>query len=190
MLAALALLVIAGSLFTYFGVVVPNNQLQAAHQATVSASIHQATVKAMATARIEQTTTARVQMATVQARTTATAQAQLIATAKAQGKPQLLWTFATGDAIWDAPTVVNGVVYVGSTDHKLYAIDAATGQEKWSFTTGDVIEHTSPTVVNGGVDIGCDDHKEFCGPFGAFDLANMTLSQSSSLQKTMSHGAR
>jgi len=55
-LAALALLVIAGSLFTYFGVVVPNNQLQAAHQATVSASIHQATVKAMATARIEQTT--------------------------------------------------------------------------------------------------------------------------------------
>jgi outer membrane protein assembly factor BamB len=32
-----------------------------------------------------------------------------------------LWTASTGGAIWSSPAVANGVVYVGSLDHKLYA---------------------------------------------------------------------
>jgi outer membrane protein assembly factor BamB len=33
----------------------------------------------------------------------------------------LLWSFATGGNVISSPAVVNGVVYVGSGDHTLYA---------------------------------------------------------------------
>ncbi|WP_406293488.1 PQQ-binding-like beta-propeller repeat protein [Embleya sp. NBC_00888] len=36
-----------------------------------------------------------------------------------------------------APSVVGGVVYVGSDDKNVYALDAATGIGKWSYPTGD-----------------------------------------------------
>ena len=32
-----------------------------------------------------------------------------------------------------SPTVANGVVYVGSQDHKVYALNAATGAKLWSY---------------------------------------------------------
>jgi outer membrane protein assembly factor BamB len=54
-----------------------------------------------------------------------------------------------------SPAVANGVVYVGSPDHKLYAFDAATGQPLWSASTGYVIE-SSPAVANGVVYVGSD----------------------------------
>ncbi len=46
------------------------------------------------------------------------------------------WTYKTGDAIESSPVVVNGVVFVGSRDHNLYALDARTGKKIWSYTTG------------------------------------------------------
>ena len=49
----------------------------------------------------------------------------------------LRWTFAAGDAIRSSPTVVDGVVYFGSRDFNIYAVDADTGEEIWSF-------HSSP----------------------------------------------
>jgi outer membrane protein assembly factor BamB len=41
------------------------------------------------------------------------------------------WTFPTGDAVTASPAVVDGVVYGGSWDGYLYAIDATTGNQKW-----------------------------------------------------------
>jgi len=49
---------------------------------------------------------------------------------------QQKWTAPTADGISSSPTVANGVVYVGSQDHKLYAFDALTGQQKWAALTG------------------------------------------------------
>jgi outer membrane protein assembly factor BamB len=51
-------------------------------------------------------------------------------------------------------------VYVGSNDKKLYAVDAATGQQKWAFTTGGNVE-SSPVVSADGavVYVGSDDSK-------------------------------
>jgi outer membrane protein assembly factor BamB len=57
------------------------------------------------------------------------------------------------DVFQSSPAVVNGVVYVGSGDGKLHAIDAKTGAAKWQFATGDVI-HSSPAVADGVVYIG------------------------------------
>ena len=39
---------------------------------------------------------------------------------------QTLWEFNTGGQV-GSPSVVDGVVYVGSYDHKIYAFNASTG---------------------------------------------------------------
>ncbi len=81
-----------------------------------------------------------------------------------------LWSAATGDIVLSSPAVANDVVYVGSTDHKLYAFDATGGDASctgtapartcnplWSMSTGGVVR-SSPSVANGAVYVGSDDH--------------------------------
>ncbi len=41
------------------------------------------------------------------------------------------WEFPTGDSVTATPTVVDGVVYVGSWDDTFYAVDLATGKLRW-----------------------------------------------------------
>ena len=48
------------------------------------------------------------------------------------------WTFKTGDSIEGAPVTVKGVVYVGSFDKHFYAIDLATGKQKWKLKLGHI----------------------------------------------------
>jgi len=47
----------------------------------------------------------------------------------------VLWTFETGDRILSHPTVDCSIIYVGSNDNNLYAIDANSGEELWSYNT-------------------------------------------------------
>jgi eukaryotic-like serine/threonine-protein kinase len=68
----------------------------------------------------------------------------------------LAWTFTTGAAVHSSPAVVEGVVYFGSRDHNIYALDAATGEKKWAFETGSWVE-SSPIVVSGVVYCGSND---------------------------------
>ncbi len=56
--------------------------------------------------------------------------------------------------------VANGIVYVSSQDHKLYALDAITGAILWTYTTGDAID-SSPAVANGMVYVGSFDGKVY-----------------------------
>src|SRR3984885_14463691 len=58
------------------------------------------------------------------------------------------WKFHTAGQIISSPAVANGMVYVGSTDHHLYAIDQDSGVEKWNVKTGDRVT-SSPTVSAG-----------------------------------------
>ena len=62
----------------------------------------------------------------------------------------LRWKFHTGGRVIASPAVVNGVVYVGSTDGNFYAIDAGSGTLKWKFETKSW-EVSSPAVVSGVV---------------------------------------
>jgi outer membrane protein assembly factor BamB len=57
------------------------------------------------------------------------------------------------DVFLSSPTVVGSVVYIGSGDHHVYALDASTGSLKWQFAAGDVI-HAAPAVSNGVVYVG------------------------------------
>jgi outer membrane protein assembly factor BamB len=52
--------------------------------------------------------------------------------------------------------VVNDSVYFGSTNGKLYCLDALTGDEIWNFSTGNSIKST-PCIVEGIVYIGSND---------------------------------
>lgn len=51
--------------------------------------------------------------------------------AKLPDQLQEKWTFKCKDAVEGAPAIVGGVVYLASFDKQVYAIDLATGNEKW-----------------------------------------------------------
>ena len=65
----------------------------------------------------------------------------------------VLWSQPTGGYIESGPAVANGVVYVGSDDTKVYAMNAATGKVIWSYPTSGAID-SGPVVAGGGVYIG------------------------------------
>jgi len=62
----------------------------------------------------------------------------------------LKWAFKTEGPIFSSPAIADGVVYVGSADGFIYAIDQKTGTQKWKLKTAAPIP-SSPTVTNGVV---------------------------------------
>jgi outer membrane protein assembly factor BamB len=64
------------------------------------------------------------------------------------------------DVFTSSPAVANGIVYIGSGDQNVYALDANTGALRWSFATGDVV-HASPAIANGVVIIGSWDRNVY-----------------------------
>jgi outer membrane protein assembly factor BamB len=56
------------------------------------------------------------------------------------------------------PAVANGIVYVGSNDYNVYALNAATGKLKWSYMTGGIVSYSSPAVDYGAVYVGNWNH--------------------------------
>ena len=67
-----------------------------------------------------------------------------------------LWVFETGDEVYSSPTVVDGVLYIGSVDRNLYAVDASTGTERWRYTADGAVT-SSPAVADGTVYVGSND---------------------------------
>jgi outer membrane protein assembly factor BamB len=70
--------------------------------------------------------------------------------------PVVLWSFPTGGRISGAPAVVDDMLYIGSADGSLYAIDALTGVKRWAFVAGAGIA-SSPTVMGGMVYVSVGD---------------------------------
>ena len=54
-----------------------------------------------------------------------------------------LYSFA--DYYQSAPVYENGIIYFGSGDHHIYAVNAETGKLVWKFRTGSIV-HTTPLV--------------------------------------------
>ena len=71
------------------------------------------------------------------------------------------WDFTTGDAVASSPAVVDGRVYVGSNDHRVYCFDANNGTLLWNYTTGYLVT-SSPAVCNGKVYVGSQDGLFYC----------------------------
>ena len=66
---------------------------------------------------------------------------------------QPAWTFEAGAGIESTAAVVDGVVYVGSLDENLYALDLATGKERFRFQAKGEVK-SSPSVRDGVVYFG------------------------------------
>jgi outer membrane protein assembly factor BamB len=76
---------------------------------------------------------------------------------------ELLWTFAAEDSIESTAAIAAGVVYVGSLDGRLYALDLETGQLKWKYQASDEVK-SSPSAYQNAVYFGDE-----AGDFHALD---------------------
>ena len=85
-------------------------------------------------------------------------------------KLALRWQHEVKGAIVSAAAIVDGVVYIGSDEGELLALDLKTGDVKWQIKLADktAIE-SSPTVVDGLVILGDEE-----GVLHAFDAASGT----------------
>ncbi len=74
------------------------------------------------------------------------------------GSIKPLWTFECEDEIRGSATYHQGRVYVGSYDHNLYALDAATGEFVWKYATdGGVVSR--PAIYEGNIYFGSEDFR-------------------------------
>ena len=65
-----------------------------------------------------------------------------------------LWRFKTAP-VESSPLLRNGVLYVGSWDNKVHALDAKTGRQKWAFQADDEV-NTSAAYWRGRIYIASD----------------------------------
>jgi len=76
-----------------------------------------------------------------------------VAEGQLPAKLHLRWQFKTGDDIKSSPVIQNGLVYIGSDDGKVYALDLTNGKPKWTFPTEHAFE-APPLVIDQTVFIG------------------------------------
>ncbi len=72
----------------------------------------------------------------------------------------LIWKFKTGGPVDSSPVVADQTVYVGSDDHRMYALHAHKWGVKWDFEAGDSIIY-APTVYDGTVYFSARDNKVY-----------------------------
>jgi len=69
-----------------------------------------------------------------------------------------LWTFKCEDEIRGAPTINQGVLYIGCYDNNLYALDAAEGKFQWKYAAdGGIVSR--PLVFDGNIAFGSSDKR-------------------------------
>ncbi|HKP52546.1 MAG TPA: PQQ-binding-like beta-propeller repeat protein [Chloroflexia bacterium] len=73
-----------------------------------------------------------------------------------RSSPDVAWKFKAEGEISSSPAVAGSILYFGSEDTHLYALDAATGQFRWKLKTGNKVR-SSPVVHEGVVYVGSDD---------------------------------
>jgi outer membrane protein assembly factor BamB len=59
-----------------------------------------------------------------------------------------LWSVQTGSYVYSPAALAGATAYVGSYDHRLYALSQATGRTRWTFDAGAPISG-APTVIDG-----------------------------------------
>ncbi|HEY4759913.1 MAG TPA: PQQ-binding-like beta-propeller repeat protein, partial [Thermoguttaceae bacterium] len=90
------------------------------------------------------------------------AQATGVAKSPLPEKLELLWRFSIQkDGFESTAAIVDGTVFIGCTDGNLYAIDLASGNQRWAYKT-DSDFRASPGVFLGRVFIGDVNGRFYC----------------------------
>ena len=85
-------------------------------------------------------------------------------------------SFKGGNIFWSAPAVDENMVYAGNIDKNLYALNAQTGELRWSFeTAGDAV--SEPLVADGVVYVSDSSHETRRGPRHLYVLDAATGAQ-------------
>ncbi len=72
----------------------------------------------------------------------------------------LKWKIATGGSVGSSPVIANNILYIGSDDGKIYAVNATNGAPVWNTSVGINIRSV-PAVADGVVYIGSWDKKVY-----------------------------
>jgi outer membrane protein assembly factor BamB len=84
---------------------------------------------------------------------------------------RLGWSFKTGGVVDSSPAIgLDGTIYVGSWDDKLYAINP-DGSLKWSFKTGYLVDSSPAIGSDGTIYVGSWDNKLYA-IYGSSSLAD------------------
>lgn len=76
----------------------------------------------------------------------------------ASGGIKPLWSFKCEDEIRGTPLVSQGMLYIGSYDNNLYALNAADGKFQWKYPTdGGIV--TRPVLFDGNLYFGSEDQR-------------------------------
>jgi outer membrane protein assembly factor BamB/tRNA A-37 threonylcarbamoyl transferase component Bud32 len=71
---------------------------------------------------------------------------------------QPIWKFSCADEIRGSASYAKGMVYFGSYDHHLYAVNAETGKLVWKYQTdGGIVSR--PAILDDFVFVGSEDHR-------------------------------
>ena len=70
------------------------------------------------------------------------------------------WGHESGDVYTSSPTFVDGTVFFGAGDGRVYAVDASTGKERWRASTGGRVR-SSPAVDGSRVYVGSADGRVY-----------------------------
>ena len=71
---------------------------------------------------------------------------------------KLVWSFETEDEIRGSPAIQDGVIYIGSYDHNLYALNADNGSFLWKYAAdGGIV--TRPFIYDGNAYFGSEDKR-------------------------------
>src|SRR6266496_4163040 len=91
------------------------------------------------------------------------------------------WAASTSAAIASSPVVANGLVYIGSNDYNLYALDPTASTQRWTPTSPTRYAiNSSPAIANGIVYISTAEAKLY-----AFDAATGSLTWSAFTENTI-----
>lgn len=71
---------------------------------------------------------------------------------------QVAWTFETEDEIRGTPRVQDGILYIGSYDNNLYALDVQDGRFLWKYAADAGIV-TQPAFADGNLYVGSEDKR-------------------------------
>src|ERR687896_1488473 len=72
-----------------------------------------------------------------------------------QPPAELIWKVALPESIRSSPVLKDGVVYVTCRDGRLYALDARTGKQRWTFLL-DAPSHSTPALAGPLIVFGSD----------------------------------